>query len=252
MTELGARVDPHAPDGAAQFGDEPWMLSCRTHVPVYVGRDRVRQLRQIEKDGATKTVILDDGFQHLAVARDYDLIVINVLKSVEEAYCLPWGELREPLSAVAFASAVVLVGNDEAGAARWEALIRSVAPKTRIFRAKVATTGWWDRNGPVTEARLGKWGAFCGIATPASFIRQLDRSTVFLKAYPDHHRYGAKDFDWLEKQRVARGLEGYVTTDKDLFKVAAAMEARGQRVCSLRISYEIPDELWYFLEKSPE
>ena len=74
----GARVDLASPTGPAVYGDEPWMLARRTGRPVYVGRDRVAQVKEIETQGESPLVVLDDGFQHLALQRKIDIVALSV------------------------------------------------------------------------------------------------------------------------------------------------------------------------------
>ena len=75
-----------------------------------IGKDRVRWVRELEAEGQNPLVIMDDGFQHLKLHRDVDLVAVNANRTIEDAFCLPWGELREPLSSLKSATAVVVVG----------------------------------------------------------------------------------------------------------------------------------------------
>src|SRR5690606_36716333 len=108
----GAQVDLNSPQGARLYGDQPWMVARLTGMPVLVGARRSRWRDRLT-GSAHGLVVLDDGFQHRQVARHLDLVLISSRCGVEETFCLPFGSLREPVSAQRRSVAVVLL--DESG-----------------------------------------------------------------------------------------------------------------------------------------
>lgn len=238
----GGWVELDHADGPAEFGDEPWMLA-RAGLRVRVGRDRVASVRAVETDGFSP-VILDDGFQHLALQRTLDLVTIDTSRWPAHSYCLPLGELREPLGALAAASAVVLVDGEHHPA--WVDLLERNFPELSRFDARKIPDGVWDDRGPVASLP-DRLGGFCAIAGPDGFRKALAASgdIAFFQAFPDHHAYSAGDVARL----LARGKDvgRWVTTEKDWFKARPLFSARGVPLLRLRIRYEISDAFWYFL-----
>jgi tetraacyldisaccharide 4'-kinase len=255
MSKKGALVSLDVLNGVDLYGDEPWMLAKRFGLEVFVGSDRTRMLREIEYRGNHSLVVMDDGFQHFRVQRDVDLVAINTRKTTSEAFCLPLGELREPLSALTRATALLLVDDGTAGERQaWENLSRSICPTVPQFVISPKVDGFWEGEEKVELAADTSWLAFCGLGEPISFEEMSNKITGcrFLRAFPDHYQYEETDIAWLVAERERSKATGFVTTDKDFPKVASRLAARGQRVVSIRISYDISDEFWYFLKKRLE
>ncbi len=144
-----AVVDPNG--SAAQFGDEPLLLARKLQVPVIVGADRYQAGLLAEKQFASKLHLLDDGFQHRRLHRDFDIVLLPAADSRDTL--LPIGRLREPLSALRRADAVVLPEPLES-AAQCQA---SLAGKQTL-----------ELSDP-----SGKLIAFCGIGRPKQFFDGL-------------------------------------------------------------------------------
>ena len=192
------------PAGLAQeFGDEPLLIARKLQVPVIVGEDRYRAGRFAEAKLGPQLHLLDDGFQHRALARDFDIVLVTPQDANDRL--LPAGRLREELSSLGRADVVVLASGASAesfpveGKTVWRArrgIVLPVGPKTLPPRPVV----------------------FCGIARPQNFVLQLRAANIEPVAeafYRDHHAYSEKDIrELLElKQRSEAG--GFVTTEKD-------------------------------------
>ena len=96
--------------GALFFGDEAWMMkkALPPEVKIYIDKDRVRAIKKIEIEKPHATVILDDGFQHVKLHRAVNILVISARKNIEESFCLPLGEMREPWSAAQAADLILI------------------------------------------------------------------------------------------------------------------------------------------------
>lgn len=252
LSKLGGWVDINCLNGPDLYGDEPWMLAKKTKVPVFVGSDRASAIKCIEKEKSIRRVILDDGFQHLNLSRDVDLVVINTDKEIEEAFMLPLGELREPFSALLAVQVIVLIGCEHLD--MWKGLITEVNKEASIFSINVRSDGYYDLSlEPVVRSAIeGIWGAFCGISYAVSFTKMLDSKTCFLKKFPNHHAYSTKDADWLVSEAKKHSLCGFITTEKDLFKIGPLLENMGWPVVALRRTYEVSDDFLVFLENCLE
>jgi tetraacyldisaccharide 4'-kinase len=202
-------VDPTG--SAADFGDEPLLISQKLGVPVIVGADRYSAGRFAEEKfsalkpahGTTWVHLLDDGFQHRQLARDLDVVLVSASDSTDSL--LPAGRLREPLSALKRANAVVLI--DDAGPNDLP------LEGKHIWRAKRRLTIPHLPEDPI---------AFCGIARPQNFFDDLTRAGIYLAAqipFDDHHRYIDTDIQRLLILREQKKSGGFVTTEKDLINL---------------------------------
>jgi len=238
------RVEKEEATGARRFGDEPWMLSQTVSHPIFVGKDRVASVKKVEAMGSFSGVLLDDGFQHLALAKQVSLVAVDVNRSLDEANCIPLGELREPLSAFRYADAVVLTGVEIGDAAkRWREFLATRFPSLPVFPAKL-TLHLPKTSGTET------FGAFSGIASPERFERGLRAlcEIKWLRSFSDHHPYSEADLDRLVRAKAEQGVTHLLTTEKDFFKVGERLKARGERVSPVRIEYDLSPDFWYFLE----
>ncbi|HET8549760.1 MAG TPA: tetraacyldisaccharide 4'-kinase [Bryobacteraceae bacterium] len=163
-------------------GDEAQLFVRDGYAHVGIGADRAAVGRTIEEQLRPDVFLLDDGFQHCALARDLDIVVLDPLDPHGGGEVFPLGRLREPASALARADLVI--------------------------QKRLHPRGWIP--ALPSNARLN---AVCGIANPASFWRTLDELGVAVErryARPDHHPYTAE-----ELRRIAAGADGIVTTEKD-------------------------------------
>jgi len=195
-------VDPQG--SAADFGDEPLLIARGLQVPVLVGESRYQAGLVAEQKFASRLHILDDGFQHRSLARDFDIVLVTPQDF--EDRLLPLGRLREPLSSLARADAVVLSANSAAN---------SSAAGHPALKGKSI---WRMRREVSFSAPSRKPVCFCGIACPEQFFNQLRVSGVFPAAemaFRDHHRYSGRDISQLLAQRNRCGGDGFITTEKD-------------------------------------
>jgi tetraacyldisaccharide 4'-kinase len=208
-----------ASSAAAAAGDEPRMIAdALPDVPVVVGADRARTA-QVACDRFDCTVlVLDDGFQHVRVERDVDLLVVAPGDLTERV--LPVGRLREPIDAARHADAVVVPGTtDEA----W-----TVALALGVREAFTLVTGQDEVrpiDGEAAHARRpGRALAVAGIARPRRFFDALRGSgwTVAREVtYRDHHWFSKRDVERLERMAASLEVDAIVTTAKDAVRLRA-------------------------------
>ena len=202
------------PGGLAQeFGDEPLLIARKLQAPVIVGEDRYDAGRFAEAKFGPQLHLLDDGFQHRVLARDFDIVLVTPQDASDQL--LPVGRLREPLQSLRRADAVVLASGASA---------ESFASEGELERKIV----WRVRRGIVPENIPPRPVVFCGIARPQNFVLQLRAANVEPAAeafYRDHYSYSEKDIrELLElKQRSEAG--GFVTTEKDAVNLGTHLAA---------------------------
>jgi tetraacyldisaccharide 4'-kinase len=242
----GPRVDPD------EGGDEPVAIARRVPgIPVIVGERRADAVR-VAIDHGADVVILDDGFQHLALRRDVDLLLLDAADPFGGGKLPPRGRLREPISALARADAVVFTRIDRADPPR-EARVELSRwnPGAPVFTARIRTGGLWDERGSaVADTRLTsrRFLAVCGIANPGSFrasLAELDLSAEEILAFPDHHRYDRRDLERIRRAADRTGSAWIATTEKDAVKLEGRTSLP---VVALRLEVEVGEaEFFPFL-----
>jgi tetraacyldisaccharide 4'-kinase len=228
---------------AAVIGDENLVLARRFDGPVVVARRRADAGVLACRDFGADVVVLDDGFQHLALRRDFDLVCLR--PSAGDDCVLPAGRLREPISALRRAHAVLLTG-DEAG--RLDPRLERRLAKLAVYRGEVRAVGlvtpdaggWRDLPMGLVAARRALGVA--GLADPQPFYRTLHewdaRLEDFLE-FPDHHVYTLED--WKKIANRSRGLDLVLTTEKDLVKLERFPFAKDKLV-AVRVSMHVEGE----------
>jgi tetraacyldisaccharide 4'-kinase len=200
-------------------GDEPLMLARQTpRAAVCVCRDRHLAGTLAERQLGCTVHVLDDGFQHIELARDLDVLV-TTLGEIPNGRVIPMGRLREPLDAAARAHFLV-VTDATAGAASAEAWSLGVQQSCGASRSLAAPVGIGREPG--TGNREPKVLAVAGIAHPDRFVamlREAGWNVVDSMAFPDHHRYTAKDLAAIEQKRKVSGADAIFTTDKDAVRL---------------------------------
>jgi len=192
-----------------EFGDEPLLLARKLRVPVVVGEDRYEAGRFAESRFGPQFHLLDDGFQHRALARDFDIVLVTPQDANDRL--LPAGRLREPLHSLRRADAVVLASG--------------AAAEPFLLQGQLV---WRARRGIVPNDVPPRPVVFCGIARPQNFVLQLKAANIEPVAeafYRDHHAYCEKDVRELLdlKQRSEAG--GFVTTEKDAVNLGGYLSA---------------------------
>jgi tetraacyldisaccharide 4'-kinase len=192
-----------------EFGDEPLLIARRLQVPVVVGEDRHEAGVFAETQFGAQMHLLDDGFQHRALARDFDIVLVTPDDARDRL--LPTGRLREPLRNLRRADAVVLASG--------------AALELFPLEGKIV---WRVRRGIVTNNIPPRSVAFCGIARPQSFLLQLRTAGVDPVAeafFRDHHAYTENDVRDLLVLRQRSGADGFVTTEKDAVNLGGYLDA---------------------------
>src|SRR5437660_901613 len=203
-----------------QFGDEPLLIARKLEVPVVVGADRYQAGLLAEEKFPSKLHLLDDGFQHRRLHRDFDIVMLP--DSDLSGTLLPFGKLREPLRSLARADAVV------------------IAPDRRPpNQAKLA---WRARRQIHFVDSRARTVAFCGIARPQQFfagLKQLGMELVATVRFPDHHRYRKRDIDRLLRIKSQTGAREFITTEKDAINLGPLLaELRTFRTATLDLELQ--------------
>ena len=211
-------------------GDEPYMMAERLkNVPVLTSRDRYAAGRYAIDHFGADVLILDDGFQHLALHRDLNILLCDQQKPFGNKLVFPAGHLREPVPAADRADVICFTRCSENGRGEHHSLklfqkrgdgrkksILRTAPRVdcliRMDNHEILTCDFM-RNRPVA--------AFCGIAHPDGFREFLkDARIVLFQPFPDHYSYTSNDLQLMDDAAKKAGAEFILTTEKDAVKIA--------------------------------
>ncbi len=205
-------------------GDEPSMLAqSLPGIAVLTGARRIFPCRHAVDQLHADVVILDDGFQHLAVKRDIDIVLFDSTTLTGNSRVFPGGCLREPVSALNRCHAFLLTGQTVTNRARGDkftALLQQRFPGKPVF---ISSHDAFELQGPFAENPVsGKFSAFCGIANPARFQQSLTDygiEIVSFQALKDHTPYSQAMAAQLCEKAVNCGAENLITTEKDYVKL---------------------------------
>lgn len=198
------------PAGLPQmFGDEPLLIARKLQVPVILGEDRFEAGKFAEERFGPRLHLLDDGFQHRSLARDFDIVLVTPQDAADRL--LPAGRLREPLTSLRRADAIVLASG--------------ASPDSFPLESKLV---WRVRRGIDAPNIPPRPIVFCGIARPQNFILQLRTAKIEPVAeafYRDHHPYTQKDIRELLELQQRSEAGGFITTEKDAINLGPYLSA---------------------------
>lgn len=245
-----------------EAGDEPfWLASVLPAIPVAVASRRDQAAHVALSVAATVDVfLLDDGFQHLRVARDADLLVVNPERPFWDDVPMPVGRLRESPAAAARADAFLIVGADAEAAAK----LQDRYPEQPRFELTRQAPRCWSLDDKIpaarpsggidngTAARIdGPAFAFAGIAHPERFFKDLEADGVVLNGrhtFPDHHAFGAREIGELVARARECGAATLITTEKDAVRLPHVPMDMPLRVWGYRLQASTPERLVAWLK----
>ncbi|MBY0548217.1 MAG: tetraacyldisaccharide 4'-kinase [Candidatus Obscuribacterales bacterium] len=216
----------------ADCGDEPFMMARAVpRAVVIVGSDRKKTGELAISKYGCDVLLLDDGFQHLKVSRQIDVVLYDYNDDPETAKLLPGGRLREPLSALGRAHYVVITKVPDVACPVRMAAIRNTigkyAPHAAITACQFVPDGvqriYTRQNVAITTKLNGaRVVAFCGIARPETFFQQLSRlgaEPVASSTFPDHHWFSENELANLRRQFQEHDADLLITTEKDAVRL---------------------------------
>jgi len=213
--------------GASQAGDEPYLLAEKLRgIPVIVGQNRWRSGQYAIEHFKSEILILDDGFQHLPLKRDLNLLLIDSSSPFGNGYLLPRGILREFPGQLRRADAIILTK-----ARKYDNIkilkqnLIKVPEEIPIFQVEYepGEIRMLGKESPLPPEYLKgkKVLAFSGIANPLSFrqtLLNLNAQIAEFAIFPDHYQYRPKEWEKLYQKATDLGVDALVTTEKDLVR----------------------------------
>lgn len=249
--------EPIVSDGKTIFlspeesGDEPFLMAqaCKG-IPVLVGKDRFVNGRIALQRFGVKGLLLDDGYQHLPLYRDINILLIDSHIGFGDDTLLPRGILREPLSQLRRADLFLLTKvEDPEGYQPLEKKIHEIHPSAQVFHCHyepVSLVGPKEEQEEVYSLKGKKILALSGVADPQSFSSMLRKSGMKIvkeATFPDHHLYTNKDLSSVEEK--SKRVDCIVTTEKDMVKLKKLNIDR-LPIRALRIEVKIWEEKEFY------
>jgi len=227
----------------ADAGDEPVMIACQLgDIPVVIGRSRYKAGCLAISRFTPDVIILDDGFQHLSLARDINIILLDYAYPFGNTHLLPRGLLREPIQALKRGDTCILTRCDSKPSTGHDKAIQKInflrghrplfkTVHIPIIRGIIPAGTISPADRPFTNVNIETANipvyAFCGLAHNADFRRTLNRlgfQTVGFLGFHDHHAYTDKDIRTIKAATIACQAKLIVTSDKDYSRLAPTIK----------------------------
>ena len=211
------------PDASAKYGDEPtWFARSLENVPVQVGERRLTAAQDLVLREGVGLLLLDDGFQHMALRRSYDIVLLDVSAPEWHWRVLPWGRMREPWSALQRADFVILTKTESVESS----ILEGIEAQIRTIVSSIPIVRFAQKISWVKETSNEVLVLAAGLARPESFYEMVRShgskpriaETV---TYPDHHRFLASDVAHLKACAGRAGANRVLVTAKDGVKLQA-------------------------------
>jgi tetraacyldisaccharide 4'-kinase len=238
-------------------GEEPyWLAQKCPGVPVVVGRDRYRSGMICFEKWKTQWAVLDDGFQHLNLAREINILLFSASRPIQAGRLIPLGFLREPIGEMKRADIVLITHAerlDPSGRIDQTVQIHAQYPAMPVFFSEHKPSVLWRYPDkallPLSWLAGKSLLAFCGLAEPESFkfsLKQLQVETVNWVEFADHYYYREKDKKDLETLCRSLKIPWLITTEKDALKLGE-WKATDLQILVLGIEVEVRDSAFWEL-----
>jgi tetraacyldisaccharide 4'-kinase len=215
-------------------------------IPVLVGKDRFINGQLALQRFGVRGLLLDDGYQYLPLYRDINILLVDSTIGFGDYHLLPRGILREPLSHLRRANLFLI--NKAAEPAAYQSLekkIQEIYPGAQVFHSDylpVSLVGPEEEQEGLDSLKGKKVLALSGVANPNSFssmLRKCGMKIVEEVIFPDHHVYTTRDISFIQEK--AEGVDGIVTTEKDMVKLKK-LDIGHPPIWALRIEMKIWEE----------
>jgi len=210
------------------LGDEIYLFnSYLKEVPIFVGKDRVRIIKEAFKKEKPDILILDDGFQHIRLKRDLDIVAINGLNPFGNNGLIPYGVLREPLSSLRRADIIVISKADLTGGLTWlKNFLKGLNPNALIACCQYSLRGLYEfgkeEKIDISTLKDKDIATVCAIGDPISFEKLLNKNGIKIKIYKrflDHHRFNTCEIREFISICLKESIDIAITTEKDIFRL---------------------------------
>lgn len=237
-------------DSPELTGDEPFLIAKKNpQIPVAVAKKRINGVEILQKTADISVVIMDDGFQHLGMRRDLDILLLDAERPFANGWLLPAGPLREPVEAASRADLIVL--NHWRGTEKHimqRHTIKGQFKHTPIFTGSVMPVDFKDKfnnSYPLDKIKGQRCMAFSGIGRHLSFIRGLQKLGAEITHdinFKDHQKYTQSLVNDIIKKGKEERADIIVTTEKDMVKITDIWPGKQPVLLFLHIEMKINEE----------
>ena len=226
------------------FGDEPTLIAKKLEdVPVVVDQNRYRGATYIIEKFQPDIIILDDAFQHRAIERDLDVVLLNTQAPLSDYKLIPHGLLREPMSHLKRADIIIFTKSDKLQPPQ-KILNRAKKTNLPIFYSSIKLNGFSKNDSTVYEPKSNtKAVAISAIADTRSFYRSLENTSIDVVSkisFFDHYEFKQTDIYDFKEALIKHNAEIIITTEKDLVRLEP-LNLNGITVCTLNIEFQLED-----------
>lgn len=229
-----------------QAGDEPYMLArALPGTPVLTGKRRIYPSHWAIEKFNSDILILDDGFQHLAVQRDIDIVLFDGTNLAGNSRIFPGGTLREPVAALNRCNAFLITGVTEKNREKSESFGKLLQGRFTDKPVFYSSNGSCNLKNPADETATSvdekSFFAFCGIANPTRFedsLKSLGVQLAGFVALPDHADYSQSVIDSICGKAAISGAKYLVTTEKDYVKIKKLNISLSLHILEIRVQEE--------------
>ncbi|WP_136806377.1 tetraacyldisaccharide 4'-kinase [Desulfosediminicola flagellatus] len=210
-----------------EAGDEPFMLASTLEgIPVLTGKKRIFPCRYAVENLNCNLIILDDGFQHMSVHRDVDIVLFNGTSLAGNGRVFPGGELREPYNALKRAHLFMITGVTDQNAFavdEFTTFLKKDYPGVPVCISNNIVAGIFDKNGKsITEFGSHTYFTFSGIAHPERFLHSMQQYNISVSGnvtFNDHATYTQEALNTLVGRAKESSASAILTTEKDIVKI---------------------------------
>ncbi|MFH0839011.1 MAG: tetraacyldisaccharide 4'-kinase [Candidatus Omnitrophota bacterium] len=225
---VNATTDIKGSQGTNFLGDEVCLLRrYLKDISICVGKDRVRMINEALKTEKPEMILLDDGFQHLRVKRDLDVVLINGLNPFGNKGFIPYGILRAPLSLLKYADIFVITKVDLIKDVSYtKNILQKINPSALIVYSQHLLKGIYEaeteKELDVAILKKKTVNSVCAIGDPESFEKLLCASDITVQAhyrFIDHHKFKAEEIRQIIKTCISSNIDIVITTEKDMARL---------------------------------
>lgn len=218
-----AKIDPDK-HGADYYGDEPFLINQKTHCLGYVGPVKSKSAMQMVRNEKIDFIFIDDGFQHHALYKNCNILLLDVTQWEEPLRLLPWGRYRDGAQEISRSHILVWTKVNLISQDKFQQIKRSIHFHGPQFEFEFLTENFWSvqRNQIQSLKEIPKRVVlFCGLANPKPLMEALKKTKedleVITKFFPDHYQYQESDLKTILDKPL--NYKFFVTTEKDWVKI---------------------------------
>lgn len=233
-----------------ESGDEPYLHAASLNCPVVVAKKRYAAAKLCKEKFGSEVIIMDDGFQHIQLERDWNIVLIDATNPFGGGYLLPAGRLREPVEGLKRADEFIITRSDSVNSETLNEIIKEL----KVFGKKISKAVHFpsyfilNKNIISSEKLAGKKALiFSGIGNPENFKKSIENLNIIVSeeiAYKDHYKFNKKDLKEIEERVKELNIEIVVTTEKDFVKIEKICSSEFmKKLYLLKIEFKILEEI---------